>query len=299
LNFSVFRLNEDLKNQVYYTNSVISDEGVNLMLEPNNTITPRDKGTSYVDNSNDTIYDQITLKLKKELGKELIKKSIESPTTYTSIENFNAWFKGLKVIAKNEINNSNEGAIYYISTAPKLTIYYTQNGLRKKYYYELNQNANRVNLLKYNNNGFESGDGVASKVGNYFSQSNKLRSFLTIPSLSEISRNSVIHSAKLVLPYDNTQDLIYNPGYQVSISIPNSVSDNKLRVIGFGNIDTTNHVFIIDVREHIQSLITGKRLNLGFYISPREFSTTATRIKFLNEGTSVPKLYLKVSSFKQ
>ena len=299
LNFSVFRLNEDLKNQMYYTNSVISDEGVNLMLESNNTITPRDKGSSYVDNSNDTIYDQITLKLKKELGKELIKKSIESPTTYASIENFNTWFKGLKVIAKNESNNSNEGAIYYISTAPKLSIYYTQNGLRKKYYYELNQNANRVNLLKYNNNGFESGDGVGSKVGNYFSQSNKLRSFLTIPSLSEISRNSVIHSAKLVLPYDNTQDLIYNPGYQVSISIPNSISDNKLRVIGFGNIDTTNHVFIIDVREHIQSLITGKRLNLGFYISPREFSTTATRIKFLNEGTSVPKLYLKVSSFKQ
>ena len=122
---------------------------------------------------------------------------------------------------------------------------------------------------------------------------------MSIPTLSDISRNSVIHSGKLILPYDKNLSVIYNPGIQVSVSIPNSISDNRLRVIGYGNIDTTNHVFVVDIREHLQSIVSGKRMNLGFYISPREFSTTATRIKFLNEGTSVPKLYLKVSSFKQ
>jgi hypothetical protein len=93
--------------------------------------------------------------------------------------------------------------------------------------------------------------------------------------------------------------VFYNPGYQVSVSIPNSDTDNRLRIIGYGNIDTTNRVFIVDVREHIQSIVTGKRLNLGFYISPKDYSTSSTRIKFLNEGTTVPKLYLKVSSFKK
>jgi hypothetical protein len=58
-------------------------------------------------------------------------------------------------------------------------------------------------------------------------------------------------------------------------------------------------VFVVDLKEHIQSLVTGKRLNLGFYISPKDFSTSVTRIKFLNEGNFIPKLYLKVSSFKQ
>jgi hypothetical protein len=126
-----------------------------------------------------------------------------------------------------------------------------------------------------------------------------LRSFITIPSLSNISKNSVIHSGKLVLPYDKTLSVFYNPGYQVSVSIPNSITDNRLRIIGYGNIDTTNHVFVVDLKEHIQSLVTGKRLNLGFYISPKDFSTSVTRIKFLNEGNFIPKLYLKVSSFKQ
>ncbi len=300
LKFSVFRLTEDLKSQTYFSNSVISDDAVNLSIDPTNSITPRVNGSYFVSYSKDTIYDQITLRLKNELGKELIQKSIESPSTYTSIENFNSWFKGIKVVAKNENNLDNNGAIYYISTSPRLIIYYTQSGVSKKYYFELNQNANRVNLIKSDNADFEAGKGLSLKNGNYFTQSNKLRAQLTLPSLSDIPRNSVVHSGKLILPYDDNLSVFYSPGYQVSVSIPNSSSDNRLRIIGYGNIDTTNHVFVVDIREHIQSVISGKRLNIGLYISPREFSTTATRIKFLNDGAqSVPKLYLKVSSFNK
>ena len=299
LNFSVYRVLDDLKNQTYYSNSSIADDGVNLMLEENNSIMPREIGSYFVSESNDTIYDQITLKLKKELGQELIFKSVNSPSTYSSIENFNAWFKGIKVIAKNQSTKDNEGAIYYISSSPRLIIYYTQGGIRKKYNFELNQNANRVNLLTYDNSNYELGQFLTLKNTNFFTQSNKLRSYLAIPSLSVISRNSVIHSGKLILPYDYNSAVIYGPGLQVAVSIPNSANDSKLRIIGYGNIDTTNHVFVVDIREHIQNIITGKRLNLGFYISTREFSTSVTRIKFLNEGDTVPKLYLKVSSFKQ
>ena len=299
LNFKVFRLNEDLVNKTYYSNSKVSDDGINLVLNTNNQITPRVKGSYYVNSLNDTIYDQLTIRLKNEFAEELINKSIENPSTFASIDNFNSWFKGLKVLAKNESQQANEGAIYYISSTPRITIFYKQGGLNKSYYFELNQNALRINLLSIENQFFESGKSVGVKNSNYYSQSNKLRSFLTIPTLSNISKNSVIHSGKLILPYDNSLSLIYNPGYQVSVSIPNSTTDDRLRIIGYGNIDTTNHVFIVDVREHIQSIVTGKRLNLGFYISPKDYSTSATRIKFLNEGNFVPKLYLKVSSFKQ
>lgn len=299
LKFSVYRLTEDLKDQTYYANSMIMDDAQNLMEDETKLVTPRSIGAYFVTKANDTIYDQITLRLKDEFGKTLIQKSIESPSTYASIENFNDWFKGLKVVAKNESVIENEGAIYYISSSPRLIIYYSQNAISKKYSFELNQKANRVNLINYDNAQFESGKGLLQNNGNFFAQSNKLRSYLSIPTLSDISRNSVIHSGKLILPYDKNLSVIYNPGIQVSVSIPNSISDNRLRVIGYGNIDTSNHVFVVDMREHLQSIVSGKRMNLGFYISPREFSTTATRIKFLNEGTSVPKLYLKVSSFKQ
>ncbi len=299
LNFKVYRLNEDLINKTYYSNSKISDDGNDLVLNTNNQITPRVKGSYYVNSLNDTIYDQITIRLKNEFAEELINRSIQNPLTYASIDNFNSWFKGLKVIAKNESQQVNDGAIYYISSSPRVTIYYNQGGLNKTFYYELNQNAMRINLMNFDNKDYDAGKSIAIKNSNYYTQSNKLRSFISIPTLSNISKNSVIHSGKLILPYDNSLSIVYNPGYQVSVSIPNSATDERLRIIGYGNIDTTNHVFIVDVRDHIQSVVTGKRLNLGCYISPKDFSTSATRIKFLNEGNNVPKLYLKVSSFKQ
>jgi hypothetical protein len=299
LKFNVLRLKEGLTDKVYYANSVIPDDGISLMLNEDELVLPRETGKYFVNGTNDTVYDQITLKLKNELGEELIKKSKESPSTFSTIENFNSWFKGLKVTAKNLSSVDNEGAIYYISSAPKLTIYYTQDGISKKYYYELNQNGIRVNLINHNDIGSEVSHSILYKKGNYYSQSNKLRSYINIPNLNNISRNSVLHSGILVLPYDSKSSMIYNPGYQVSVGIPNSPSDNRLRIIGYGNIDTVKHEFVIDVSDYIQNIISGKRLNLGLYVSPREFSTTATRIKFLNEGASLPKLYLKVSSFKQ
>jgi hypothetical protein len=299
LNFKVLRLSEDLINKTYFSNTQISDDGNDLVFNSKNLVTPRSKGSYFVNSLKDTIYDQITIRLKDQLGEEIIQKSVDLPSTFASIDNFNAWFKGIKVIAKNEIKLDNDGAIYYISSPPRFTIYYSQGGVNKTFYFELNQNALRVNLLNFENKDYEAGKCIGLKNVNYFAQSNRLRSFITIPSLSNISKNSVIHSGKLVLPYDKTLSVFYNPGYQVSVSIPNSITDNRLRIIGYGNIDTTNHVFVVDLKEHIQSLVTGKRLNLGFYISPKDFSTSVTRIKFLNEGNFIPKLYLKVSSFKQ
>lgn len=299
LNFKVLKLNEDLINKTYYSNSKVTDDGNDLVYNTNNLITPRNKGSYFINSLKDTVYDQITIRLKDQLGEELIQKSNQSPSTFATIDNFNSWFKGIKVIAKNVSLLENDGAIYYISSSPRITIYYSQSGVNKTFYFELNQNALRVNLLNFENKDYEAGKSIGLKNGNYFTQSNNLRSFISIPSLSGISKNSVIHSGKLVLPYDKTLSVFYNPGYQVSVSIPNSDTDNRLRIIGYGNIDTTNRVFIVDVREHIQSIVTGKRLNLGFYISPKDYSISTTRIKFLNDGTIVPKLYLKVSSFKK
>lgn len=297
--FDVYRITDDLKDQTYYSDSKISDDGFNLHLNKSE-ILPRVAGSYFIDKYGDTIYDQITLKLDPKLGQELIQQSINSPTTYTSIDNFNSWFKGLKVKAYSDVLSDSHGALYYIANAPRLTIHYKVNGVNKKYYFELNKNGIRLNNIDFYRQGYEVESSIDKlNFKSFYSQSNQLRSTISIPSLTNISKNSVIHSAKLVLPYDYNNNLKYNPGYQISISVPNSESDDRLRVVGYGEIDTTNHVFIVDVRDHIQSIITGKRLNLGLYISPKEFSTTSTRIKFLNEGEYTPKLYLKVSSFKQ
>ena len=297
LKFDVFRISENLDiNKVYYSNSKINCYSENLSIN-SNFKTPLAPGKYFINQFKDTIYDQISIELDTMLGRELINKSKESPSTYASIENFNSWFKGLKIVAKNETQAYLDGAIYYISSAPRLTIYYKQGGENKQYYFELNQNAVRINLLDFNKFGYEVDKPLANS--NFYTQSNSLRAYIELPYLSNISTNSVVHSAKLELPYDNTNNFIYSPGTQVSVMIENSTVDKRLRMIGLGSIDTIKKVFSIDLREHVQSVVSRKRINSGLYISPREFSTTATRIKFINSGEITPKLYLKVSSFKK
>lgn len=109
LNFKVFKLNEDLINKTYYSNSKVTDDGNDLVFNTNNLITPRNKGSYFINSLKDTVYDQITIRLKDQLGEELIQKSNQSPSTFASIDNFNSWFKGIKVIAKNESQVENDG----------------------------------------------------------------------------------------------------------------------------------------------------------------------------------------------
>ena len=297
LKFDVFRISENLDiNKVYYSNSKINCYSENLSIN-SNFKTPLAPGKYFINQFKDTIYDQISIELDTMLGRELINKSKESPSTYASIENFNSWFKGLKIVAKNETQAYLDGAIYYISSAPRLTIYYKQGGKNKQYYFELNQNAVRINLLDFNKSGYEVDKPLANS--NFYTQSNSLRAYVELPYITSISTNSVVHSAKLELPYDNTNNFIYTPGNQVSVMIENSSDDKRLRMIGMGSIDTIKKLFTIDLREHIQSVVAKKRINSGLFISPREFSTTSTRIKFINNGEITPKLYLKVSSFKK
>jgi hypothetical protein len=297
--FEVFRLTENIEDKSYFAYSDLKDDGIDLNTNKQ-FITPRMNGTYFVNSSGDTVYDQISIQLNKDLGKELISEAQNNTTTYSSIENFNNWFKGLKIKASNDQLSSGEGAIYYIATAPRLTIYYKLNQENKKYYFELNQNANRFNQLNFDNNGFEVDKSLqTADYSSFFCQANQYRSFIKLPSISNLSSNSVVHSAVLTIPYDVEEVKKYYPGNSISVSIPNSLYDKRLRFIASGFIDTLNKVFVVDLRDHIQNVITGKRLNLGLYISPTEFSTSATRIKFLNKEGSKPKLYIKVSSFKQ
>jgi hypothetical protein len=297
LKFEVYRLTQEILSSSYTNSSVVSDDGVNLAYS-DDMVTPRINGSSFVSSLGDTIYDQITIRLKNELGTTLIEQSKNSNSTYASVDNFNSWFKGIRVVAKNDQLVKGQGAIYYIATSPKITIYYKLGTQTKSYYFELNQNANRFNQLSFDSKGSDAENYIDKiDVESFYGQANHLRSYIEIPSLSKLSSKSVVHSAVLTLPYDNSDDVLYNPGTLISVSIPNSEYDNRLRFIQSGSIDTLNKIFTIDLRDHIQNLITGKRLNLGLYISPAEFSTTATRIKFLNKEGQKPKLYLKISSF--
>jgi hypothetical protein len=107
-----------------------------------------------------------------------------------------------------------------------------------------------------------------------------------------------VHSAQLVLPYNSIDSKPYFLSNEISIAIPTSATDPSLRVLGYATIDTLNKRYVIDIRDHMQSVVTLKRLNLGMVIAPKFFSTSAERIRFYNEFSELkPKLYIKYSSY--
>ncbi len=296
----IYRITEDLSSsKTYYTNSSVQTDGVNLVLDNDKLVTPKPLGYYFVDNNKDSIWNQIRIRIKPEIGDLLINQSVTSPTTYSSVESFTSWFKGLHINLKNDNLLNKQGSIFSISSSPQLIVYYHQNGVSKKYNYELNSNGVRFNNVNVNLTNSKVEEGIKSNnVKEFYAQANNIRASIKIPYLNTVSSNSVIQSATLILPYDLEDVKSYSPSNEVSVSIPTSLTDHSLRVIGYGVIDTINKYYVIDIRDHVQHVISMKRLNYGLFVAPKFFSTSAERIRFNNEfSDKKPKLYIKYSSY--
>ncbi len=298
--FEVYQLTEGLSSTAtYYTNSTLTDNGINLVVDGKSTLSPKSLSYYFVDGNKDTVRDQFRVNLKSILGDLLISEAINNPTSYTSVDAFNTWFKGLYIKVNNSNQNSGEGAVFTLALAPKLILYYSVAGVAKKYTYELNANGVRFNSIKYDMTGFDLEKGIKTNNTNeFYAQANNVRSIISIPYINSVSKNTIVHSAQLVLPYNGADVKPYFLSNEISVAIPTSSTDPSLRVLGYASIDTLNKRYVIDIRDHIQSLVTLKRLNLGMVIAPKFFSTSAERIRFYNEFSEIkPKLYIKYSSY--
>ena len=66
----------------------------------------------------------------------------------------------------------------------------------------------------------------------------------------------------------------------------------------YANYDKDKKMYVVDVKDHIQRLVSKQRINLGLIISPMFFSNSAERIVFCgNKDVTKPMLKLKYSSF--
>jgi hypothetical protein len=298
--FEVYQLTDGLSStSTYYTYSTLANNGIDLVAEGKNILSPKSLNYYFVDGNKDTIRDQFRVNLKKTLGDLLLSEAVNNVSSYESVEAFNTWFKGLHIKVNNLSQNKGEGAIFTLAIAPQLIVYYSVLGVAKKYTYELNANGVRFNSLKYDITGFDLEKGMQSNnTQEFYAQANNVRSTISFPYINSISKNSIVHSAQLVLPYNSIDSKHYFLSNEISIAIPTSATDPSLRVLGYATIDTLNKRYVIDIRDHMQSVVTLKRLNLGMVIAPKFFSTSAERIRFYNEFSELkPKLYIKYSSY--
>ena len=130
----------------------------------------------------------------------------------------------------------------------------------------------------------------------FYAQANNIRSIIQLPKKIDTLKSVLIHAANLELPVKF--DELFTPSSRISIQIFNSESDSTLTLIGFANYDKDKKMYVVDVKDHIQRLVSKQRINLGLIISPMFFSNSAERIVFCgNKDVTKPMLKLKYSSF--
>lgn len=132
----VYELTEDLhKDKTYYNHEITQTGGRNLTYTPNFLLYPKPNTTVRVD----TIMQnpQIRIRLDDNFGIERILQN----NSLTNNTDFQANFKGLYIIAEETTGTGNIVYTSLISSLSGLTIYYKENGVRKKYTFSVS-NAN-------------------------------------------------------------------------------------------------------------------------------------------------------------
>jgi len=303
-NFEVYELSEDLiATKSYNTQSSIAVKSDNLVLKSEGKITPKPYGYKFTDFLNDTIRDNIRLKLDSTLALRFITDSKNNPANFATMDAFLNYFKGLYVKVSNVNQQSGEGGVMSFAYPPVLTIYYKLDGVRKKFYFELNASGVRFNHVACDYAGKDVEKLVLGQLTDqkdFYAQANHVRGTVNLTTIKDLPNNSIVHFAKLILPVDYTSTNVYRLSSEIFVSIPNSVSDPTLRYITSGYLDTAYHGYVVDLRDHIQHVITGKRLNNSLVFSPKFFSLSAERIHFIGPntlGTDKPRLLIKYSTF--
>jgi hypothetical protein len=306
-NFEVYELNDSLSmDTVYYDFSTKPVKPGNLVVNGMGSITPKPLTNAVV--NGDTLAPQLRIPLDTNFAKSMIQESTSGNGTFASNVNFQTFFKGFKVKVNNPSQTIGKGAIFYFNinnnAASKLTIYYTQNGVKKSYDIVMNSLAADFVHIDTDQSGTplemvlqDSTKGLST----FYAQAFRQRAVIKIPGLDNLPKNVVVHRADLTLPVQFQNGYRYKPGSAVSVAARLKASDTRLsnlNVVG-AFVDSKKH-FAIDLRTYAQAIIADNIDNTGVVVSPVFFRNSAERIVFNGPNTinkMKPKLILTYTTY--
>lgn len=277
-------------DSTYYTFSSIPEKNGSNLVVPGQDVYYMDvNSVTYIDSL--LVEPQLRIMLDTNLGWQLFNEWDSNPTSFSSNENFTDFFKGFKIKVNNGTQQSGEGGMFYFDiedSDSKLTVYYKSAGERRKFDYVLHSGS------KFNHIDITQSMAVQMVLDNpslgqeqFYTQSHKSRAIVSIPGLSNIPPNSVIHSAILELPVQYQSGQPFEPGLDVSVRMFRSTTDSSLVTNGtIGLYDVASKKFTMDVKDYVQRIVSGELENSGFVISPRLFFHTADRIIFNGPETT-------------
>ncbi len=290
--FEVYEITEDLtRDSTYKRTSFLQTSSQNLVPTSNNegAITPNVDQPAIV--GNDTLNPQLRIPIDTVFARHLLTLAETAANDDEFIENF----KGLYFKVNNPTFFPGEGGILYLKTsipASKLTVYFTKDGEQEKFDFVVSGQAIDFNHIETDFSGTKVQqviDNHALGQKEYYAQAFTTRAKVEFPSITDISKDVIIHSATLELPVTYYQQSPFAPSGEVNVSAILFSDDAKKYKITSSTFNQYKMAYVFDLRAYVQQVIRGEIENDGIYISPKRFNTTAERIIFNGANTSFKK----------
>lgn len=288
-------------DSTYYSFTNKTTSATNLVEPGFENFTPNPDGTTVI--GADTVDTQLRIRLKNSLGQQLIDEAATG-TSFVSNSAFLEFFKGLHVKVTNGAQASGDGGVFYFNLndpLSKMTIYYTQDGVSKKFDFLINSECADFNHVDINNNGKPIQTVISdttSGQSEFYAQAFKNRAVVNIPGLNNIPKKAIIHKAQLILPVQYQTNAKYSPSYELSVAVR---IDNILSGIGvLGFYDNYKKQYTIDITNYLQALVSDQITTTELILSPRFFVNSAERIVFNGPNTinkKTPKLVITYTEF--
>lgn len=298
--FEVYRVTEQMDiDSNYYQFSTLTTEAENMVNPGFGTKKMDINGVTVV--GTDTLRTQLRIPLKTSKAKQIIDDAIGSTydAEFGNDDLFaNNYFKGIYV-RTNGVISSNGGIGYFNLTDQdsKMIIYYKQAGVSKTFDLKINENCARFNHVEVNNTGkFVQTvlNDTVSGMKEFYAQSYKSRAIIDFPTLKNLPKNIVIHTARLHLPVQHQLGSTFIPSGTISILTP------SYGIVTTATYSAISGEYVVDLRSFLQSYSLGSLSSPAILISPSSYVSTTERIVFNGPNTTnkkKPKLVLTYTEF--
>jgi hypothetical protein len=237
------------------------------------------KPKTYFFGAQDSLAPQLRIPLKTSLGTRLLHPA--DSTVLDSDENFQAYFKGLKVEAAS--SSMGVAGLDLTNINSKITVYYRfdNGGLADTTFYEfpITSDCGRYSHLQHfyqfaaqpELQELNTADTLANQSQLFLQAGAGTKIKLELPNLLDLQMNAgrIVNRAELIVPFD--VDLRYAPSSQIFIFYQNNegnlvaLPDQFSGTIG-GGVELANMRYKLNITQYIQKVISGDLENAPLFI---------------------------------
>lgn len=316
--FEVYQLQDMIyKDSTYYRNTTKATIGGNLVDPASATQTPNTSNKVVIDQDGDgdadTLNPQLRLKLDNALGQQFVDDIIAGNSAFASSDAFlsSGYFKGFKINVANPTPANGKGAVLYFNlgnSQTKMTIYFKHSAddpqNQRRVDLVINSACGDFNHVEVDHLSYHIADVLSNPLNGqtqFYTQSFDSRAVIEFPSIDNLKSTSVINNALLYIPVSYQNGSFYYPS--VNLELGYKTDEGDIVTFRTASYNNAQKAFILDLRDYIQDIVSGKAENRGLYIiqSSLYFNCTAERIIFNGPASpykTKPKLVIKYTEFK-